>query len=76
MYIMYVSSNVVENFLLHEIDHVIQQVLPPTLVGKFESVDLIPAWDPYHYVLAIIMIISIIWYIVFTIPVFRTRSLI
>jgi len=54
----------------------IMDTLAVFLVGKFDSVDLVPEWDPYHYVLAIIMIISIIWYIAFTIPVFRTRSLI
>lgn len=54
MYIMYVSSNMIENFLSHEIDHVIQQVLPPTLVGKFESLiveqlkqDLVSAWKQH-----------------------------
>ena len=51
---MYVSSNMVENFLAHEIDHVIQQVLPPTLVGKFESLiveqlkqNLVSAWKQH-----------------------------
>jgi hypothetical protein len=44
----------IENFLSHEIDHVIQQVLPPTLVGKFESLiveqlkqDLVSAWKQH-----------------------------
>ena len=41
------------------------------LVGKFEVLSFVAGWDAYHYLLAIIMLISILWYICFTISVFR-----